>query len=1338
MTKIKDIVSINSQAVMSNAIQLAWYDDPTKKAENDQLVGGYVFGNGINKWLQSHWESSSLPVFEKIRDSFGNPQSSNIFTVVAKYGHGKSHFALVLANYFGQPADSPVVENIINHIETCSDTPTANHFRNFKRITTRPQLVVALAGHQFQDLRQGFLQALRRALDNAGHTDLPIKSISTEASKWLKTLQGDALEKADKFLGEKYQTDVDSLIAALDRFESGKEIVVKDLSRELLGIEANFGADVNLKEVILTTVKDLCEGANAPFDKMLILFDELGVYADRWCHHPAASGGLAPQEIFEACSDRPNKICFVGFVQRELGDFVKRYSEDVKAEFKKWAGRIQPDAVYHLISNLEEVISKLLKKNSQWSRVVDDFALRLQEESNLARESVRRYYENETWDANRFYRAVTRECFPLHPLTTGLLCSFDFTQGSRTIIGAVDSMLREAAENQVNENGRLKWIRPIELVAEFEGDFDSSSDFAALENALEKSLTTDAEPILIDVLKALFLFRETKMTKQSRDHAEILAHLAGYTVPETREALDQLQNVFEAVRFSPERREYEFTGIMSSRRLVLDMADSATVGKRVDSFVKSLEKLEAFKTLESGDTFNPQNNSQAREFKDEFAVKGDEWFLAARYLDAGRLSIEEVKKLCKQTIDDAEARGTVIYLISGSNAELEEARERAEQIFKQLKEENYLHPLVIAIPTEAAAKLEKQILIKDYIVNGMSRAQREHFAESHKSALTYTNKELSEELVAHLRSVRHILPNELSLKFGNREKPLDEIADALFESAYQFRAPSNSDSMKPSATTGNAATAEIARQLIVGELNFDSFNTAKQNIINHVLKEGNNKWGIWDANNKLQKPKNLRVMQGWSFLDKNVSKTEWTSFSTLITKLMMPPYGYDEYTATFLIAAWIGKHKHELAFKDSRRAQPVRRVGVLPQAGTQANLKLSELQSSLNKSKEFIRYLRSNVSVQNSKRAIQEAAESYLEQLQAVTDMSEAEQLLEQREQVLQTLAAGDELVSRINESWENLKRVIDDAKRGERDLAKFRAEVENTDDISNLLRSKNLLDIFGKQNGIQSSRAFVETLKKVEDKIETIGRRDSQIVLPRIESYEAVHNKLEKSRQALNQAGRADLEKLFVAALERVENEYRRLQTDALEKPLLNEISATQASGVSLFNLSENLTRIERILSDSASDHIETAARSKKNQIETQIKTLRDFVEKLPVQIESVRDISAGEDLRTRIYQNQNRYENSPEADSLVENLQKLTEKIEYLKAERQRRREEENRRREEENERLRREAENLTAQNITQKFREITDGEQRFDCLVEMLHVAKNKGLTDEQIKTLQGLLN
>lgn len=1325
MTKIKDIVSINNRAVLNNAIQLAWYDDAAQKPENDRLVGGYVFGNTAPYRQGNHTHVSSLPIFEKIRDSFGNPQASNIFTVIAHYGHGKSHFALVLANYFGLAPDSPVVEDIVNHIEVCSDKPTADNFRNFKKVTTRPQLVVTLAGHQFQDLRQGFLQALRHALDAHDATrNHPIKSVSAKAVEWLKTLSGEKLQQADEYLGEKYQLDVDTLIAGLDNFESEKEQIVRDLSRALNGIEANFGAHVNLKQVITDTVDTLCKGADAPFHKMLILFDELGVYAQSWCHNPQSAGNLAPQEIFEACSDRPGNLCFVGFAQHELSVFVQGYN--LEEEFRRWAGRMPAESTYFLVSNLEQVIGKLIVKKDKWEQFIQDNSPRITDESSMAWESIQRY--KDTWDANRFYQIVSRDCYPLHPLTTGLLCGFDFTQGSRTIISAINSMLSAAEEKEANNNGRLKWIRPIELVKEFETDFKNDSpNYSDYEYAL-KTLSADDEPIFADILQALFLFKEGQLKKQRHEHADLLAHLAGYEKQEIREALINLTEERDAIRFSPQKREYEFTGVGTNRGEVLKIAQREVAGKRVDSLVGKLEKLREF------DNLNLNDKSIASDFKTDFAVEGDEWYLASRFLDASKLNPDNtkpIKDLCLETISQGDARGTIIYLLSTNTDELEAARRKADSVFSQLKEEmkeeNFTHPLIIAIPHEAATQIEKQVLIKDYLVNVMSRPKQLELGDAYRAALTKVSKDVNEQFIDHIRSVEYKTPSELHLKLGSRRRTLDEIASILFADVYKFRAPSNSVSMKPSGAKGNTATAEIARQLIVNELNFDGLNTEKQNVVRQILIEGNNKWGILDARYKIKDPKDARVTEAWNLLRTNVSETDWTSFAGLLTKLMMPPYGYDEYTATFLIAAWIGRHKHELGFKDNRR-----QTAVFPQTNSnQANLTLGDLQNNLNKSKEFIKWLRANVWVQHSGRANKHCAEEFLEQLQTVEDSAAGKKLLAQVPSILQTLASGNELIARIKRQEQELTERIFLAELEEKSLEEYKNTALRAADIIGILRVNESLNGFGVKNEMQSNAAFVEARSFVNKQIETIARRESQIELTRIESYDSVYGGLEKSRKALNQAGRADLEQLFVVALEKVKNDYEKLKARETEQPFITEINAIQIGGMPLRFYTDGLRRIEEILAENLSKRVSQHAHTKKNQLDEQIKNLRDFTDKLSSRVDGVRDISAAESLQSEIHRRESLYNDAPEAEAITNALEKLTARVAELKAEYRRKREEEEKERQ-------RKQELLMAQGIAKQFAQISDSEQRFNLLTEMLQTAKNAGLSNEQKSALNNLLN
>ena len=154
MVKIKDLVKINTEAVLDTGVQLEWYYDSTR---NERLSKGYMFSYG--KFPGN--KRSSIAILKKVKDSLLDAQEENIFTVIAGYGQGKTHFALVLANFFGRAFDDPLVEGIINSIEHSSSSAEAAHFRSFKKNIKKPSLVIKIAGHLFRDLRQGFLKALR-------------------------------------------------------------------------------------------------------------------------------------------------------------------------------------------------------------------------------------------------------------------------------------------------------------------------------------------------------------------------------------------------------------------------------------------------------------------------------------------------------------------------------------------------------------------------------------------------------------------------------------------------------------------------------------------------------------------------------------------------------------------------------------------------------------------------------------------------------------------------------------------------------------------------------------------------------------------------------------------------------------------------------------------------------------------------------------------------------------------------------------------------------------------------------------------------------------------------
>src|SRR5436309_11953461 len=115
--KIRNLVSVNNQATLTRGVQLSWYGDPRQANENERLASGYIFSHGAATGNLR----SAIDIFTRVRETLNTSGTHNVFTIVAQYGHGKSHFALVLANYFGRTPSDPVLDKIINQITACTN-----------------------------------------------------------------------------------------------------------------------------------------------------------------------------------------------------------------------------------------------------------------------------------------------------------------------------------------------------------------------------------------------------------------------------------------------------------------------------------------------------------------------------------------------------------------------------------------------------------------------------------------------------------------------------------------------------------------------------------------------------------------------------------------------------------------------------------------------------------------------------------------------------------------------------------------------------------------------------------------------------------------------------------------------------------------------------------------------------------------------------------------------------------------------------------------------------------------------------------------------------------------
>lgn len=1228
---ISDLIAMNSQAALIPGVQLEWYGNPDKEADNERLVSSYIFSSGA----ATQGAAPAVTIFGRIRDSLTQSGTHNVFTVIAHYGHGKSHFALVLANYFGRRAGDPALDKLLDQLEACTDRHTAYHFRQFKKNAGKPQLVVRLSGHDFTNLRQGFLSALRRALDEHEATrGYALKAVSEQAAQWLRGLAPKQRERATKYLSEKHHTDFDAFVDKLAQFDTTKEIIARELSRELLGIAADFGGDVNLRKVIDQVMTDLCTKEDAPFHRMVILFDEMGQYAEKWCHNRMAAGDLAPQQLTEACDNWKGRLCLVAFLQRPMDSFVKQYGAE--SEFKKWAERFPHETSFRLESSLEKVIGGLLTRQDGWDEFARDFMPKIETASKAAWQMLPTYQRSQQWTEQSFNSIVGIGAFPLHPLTTGLLCNLTFTQGSRTIISFVDAAYQAVKDEPAAHHGQLQWVWPIRLVDEFAGDFADQASFGRYEHAKTR-LGANSSENLYPIIKALFLYEIGGVKKYpSQPHATVLAALCGLSESQAASALDELDKEHSIIRFAQAKGEYEFCDVGMSRADIRQQLSRAVAGKTIGSLADRISRLKLLENF-------PFPESEATDFKGAYAVEGDEWRLEPVIMDAAKLSLERLAQLVKEHADPAAARGLLVYAVSGDDAELDLARDRASVVLNELRNSPKPYPLVIAVPQKPAVTLGRELLMSDEL-NNWGRAKIEQYGPSYHDAVKDSDRRIEDELKAHLcHSVKYFVAPavEQKLKSHERNAP-DHIASRLFEDAFPLRVPARCNFVKTGNAQGNSIVAMVAKHLIVNEVDPSKLDTKHKNLMDMVLKDGSDRWGVLTLGHKLKEPSNERVIKAWEWLNAEIPDDRPTEFRRLTATLKGMPFGFDDLTLTLLYSAWIGLHKVELRFTGAVNLKDGR---VQP-------LSLDQLQNQMKKATDFIKWLDDGrVQVTRPGRGNKRKANEYLKKLSAAASFQEAVALINQAEEVLNTLGPDDELRGQILEQVEKLVTECGKIHEYEKKVLLVRGIAEKRERALDLIGFADKLPPLPNTFLTFDNHTLSETKNLIEERLQSLVEKQTQQKLRKIESHDIIVKDLEQLRDGLHKSGRESLERLCLDALARIEGEYKALKAEQAEESVVARIEAMRTADASLATCREWAVSVQQTLDEklsAASDKARRRVAAVQQQISRRVASCEEWIAELPERASSATDAAKLSALRDEIIKRTAVYADTPEEESL------------------------------------------------------------------------------------------
>ena len=579
---VKDITRLNSSFEYSNDVQLDSFNGQT----NRTLVNDYIFtaGNVLGK-------SSSVKLLEKFQDALLN-KSENRFMVLATYGQGKSHFGLTLANYFSKPADSDELNIIFDKIGAAvRDDARLGSFRDFKR-HHKPHLVLLLRGDVPGNLREKFFKALDSALQRHPQSqDIRPPFWFGKAQEFVENVQKDPeyAAKANDFLARE-RLDLAALKEGLDNKRSDLYTICRNLFKELYGALPDFGGETSLSDAIAWITEELCDARDL-FAGAVILFDEFGTFiAEYSAKH---NTGVPLQEMLNGVESKKGQVLAIAFTHFDPENIVSQQGESSSSEeLKKELNRFPQPNRYRLHSPIEEVLRTYFNTDhDNWQTFMSSASIDVADASDVAYMVFQeRYQQSLAWSTEVFQEKITRDCFPVHPLTIALIANINF-QGAnttRSILGFLTDdnrgYLKPKLEQDALVDGKPNWVLPTDLVDYF-GEMLGGQVWSQYKSVK----VPDLKPIQQAALKGMVLQAAAELPSYNVDgYANLIATLCGHDEDEVAETLRNLEEQ-RYIRYDSANRTYSFwaggNGAVALDRLLNEEISYLKQEEKYDSYI---------------------------------------------------------------------------------------------------------------------------------------------------------------------------------------------------------------------------------------------------------------------------------------------------------------------------------------------------------------------------------------------------------------------------------------------------------------------------------------------------------------------------------------------------------------------------------------------------------------------------------------------------------------------------------------------------------------------------------------------------------------------------------
>jgi hypothetical protein len=911
---IKDLVAIDEHAEFRNDVQLSDYDRPET---NLALLRSYLFTDTAPRE-----QESSMSLLRMITSAFSDARTKNRFAVIANYGHGKSHLALVIANYYGKPYKSEEMRIIMGKIAQKVDNPArAAYFQEFRQ--NHPEyLVVRLRGDAQRTLREQFVTNLELALkEHQATRSVQLPFWYQTAENWLSGLSAENQAKANQFL-EQYSTDVPLLLQDIRQRRDNAYDQSRLLHKHLHGTLPDFGGEVSLRELINWVAGKYC-GDGKPLGGILVLFDEFSLYIQRYAQRNAA-GEL--QDLLNGIQDQQGKSVFLAFAQQDPKTIAQNVMKGTQGleSLEKELSRIERSP--KLYSLMESVIdSYLTQPEGKWRELRADPRARgpLARASDLTLELFsKRYEETLRWDTEKFDETVTKGCFPLHPLTTAMLCDLQLQAipragNPRTVLGFVFEQINARQNQPALTDTQINWVLPISLV-EYFGDYLPENVFLLYENT-RRNLGPEASPYDIALLQALLLQEAGHLPVHKDTQLRFLAEAAG--IASLDKARHHLKMLTErgCIRFDPGTKMNAFLSVSANPRRLEELLNQRLEGKSLtQELLKSLNQ-ETTKPIAVDIGWGHPDDWQAEE-----VILTKEFFTLPRL----REIVPPFKITYANELQEGR-RGGVVWLLAQDEDEVNWFRLNAAKILAEAYPGDNPPPIILILPQKPCPEL-----IQDYLrLKELEKLSVSDRKEVGVDVYEHEKSRLAQALVLDMAALREDTLNYRSLPRTPNTwiapaaylSPLqalgrvsiEQILKECYRNAYRF-SPPEFFTQYPVVGKGQNRLRDATRMIAAALLRNSLGSNREAITVYPVAKDLIEKflwhrWRLLTADYRIQEPEDQRILEGWNILEQQIpAGSRDVRVREALLTLFNPPFGFDYNTATLLLCTWIGYHMHDL------------------------------------------------------------------------------------------------------------------------------------------------------------------------------------------------------------------------------------------------------------------------------------------------------------------------------------------------------------------------------------------------------------------------------------------